>query len=137
MEEKKKIGNRIKYRREQLGWTQEELGKRLWLNKSTIQRYENGIVAKIKIPILHAMAKQLDVDPNWLALKTDEMGCFVERLELYPPTTEDTIVKLLKAQYSLNEQDIKFIMDYIKLAPDEREAFRMAIDAIKKIKDAG
>ena len=136
MEEKKEIGKRIKFRREQLGWTQEQLGKQLWLNKSTIQRYESGIVAKIKLPILLAMAKQLDVDPNWLALKTDEMGRFVERWDLLPPATEDTIMNLLKAEYDLNDDDIRFTRDYIKMAPDERAAFRMAIEAIKKIKDA-
>ena len=36
------IGRRIKERREELDLTQDQLGKRLWLNKSTIQRYETG-----------------------------------------------------------------------------------------------
>ena len=36
------IGNRIKTAREEKGLTQEELGIRLGLNKSTIQRYEAG-----------------------------------------------------------------------------------------------
>lgn len=65
-------------RREQLGMTQSDLGDELSLNKSTIQRYEAGVVAKIKLPIIQAMAQAMDVDPNWLALKTDEMGSFVE-----------------------------------------------------------
>lgn len=79
MEENKLIGIRIKQRREQLNLTQEDLGARLSLNKSTINRYESGEVQKIKIPILHALARLLDVDPNWLALKTDDMGSFPEQ----------------------------------------------------------
>ena len=70
------IGRRIKQRREELGLTQDDLGKALWLNKSTIQRYETGKIASIKLTVLHAMAKILNVDPNWLALKTDIMGEF-------------------------------------------------------------
>lgn len=79
MEDKKiLIGRRIKQRREELGLTQEDLGNKLFLNKSTIQRYESGKVEKIKIPVLHAMAKALDVNPEWLALKTDVQGHFSE-----------------------------------------------------------
>lgn len=73
-----KIGSRIRSRREEIGMTQEELGSRLSLNKSTIQRYESGEVQKIKLPILHALARALDADPDYFALKTDEPGCFPE-----------------------------------------------------------
>ena len=93
MENNKLIGNRIKLRREQLNLTQEELGTHLSLNKSTINRYESGEVKKIKLPILHALAKFLDVDPNWLALKTDDMGSFSNLMEKEKsiPVSEDAL----------------------------------------------
>lgn len=85
------IGQRIKERREELGYTQELLGAKLGLDKSTIQRYETGQVKKIKIPILQVMAKELAVNPNWLALKTDDKLCIVEESSSNSPTvTEDT-----------------------------------------------
>lgn len=96
MDKKMEIGRRIKQRREELGMTQKELGESLWLNKSTIQRYENGIINKIKIPVLHAMAKQLNVDPQWLALKTDNMGAFSESVEIFNDETEKSINDDLK-----------------------------------------
>lgn len=74
MEKNVEIGKRIKKRREELGMTQEALGSPLGFNKSTIQRYEAGKVAKIKLPILEAMAQQLNVSPEWLALKSDDAG---------------------------------------------------------------
>lgn len=77
------IGKRIKRRREELDLTQGDLGKNLLLNKSTIQRYEAGKIANIKLPILHALAKQLNVDPDWLALKTDEQGTFREKKDWF------------------------------------------------------
>ena len=85
------IGQRIKERREELGLTQEHLGAKLGLDKSTIQRYETGQVKKIKIPILQVMAKELAVHPNWLALKTDDKLYIVSEPTPNSPTiTEDT-----------------------------------------------
>lgn len=62
-----KIGKRIESARTELNLTQEELAKELGLNKSTIQRYETGQVKKIKIPVIDAMAKILNVNPSWLS----------------------------------------------------------------------
>jgi len=66
------IGKRIKQARDAKHITQEELGNLLGLNKSSIQRYETGKVAKIKLPILENIAFILGVNPSWLALKTDD-----------------------------------------------------------------
>ena len=65
------IGKRIRLCREKNKLTQGELGERLGLNKSTIQRYETGQVAKIKLPILESIACELNVSAAYLALKTD------------------------------------------------------------------
>lgn len=66
------IGNRIKAAREEKGLTQEELGIRLGLNKSTIQRYEAGKILRIKLPVLESIAIELNVNPEYLTLKTDD-----------------------------------------------------------------
>lgn len=76
MTKNKEIGQRIKQRRIELKMTQAELGNKLKLNKSTIQRYETGIISSIKLPVLQAIAQQLDVSPDWLALKTAEKGSY-------------------------------------------------------------
>lgn len=65
------IGKRIKLCREKREMTQGELGERLGLNKSTIQRYETGQIAKIKLPILESIAAELEVSAEYLALKSD------------------------------------------------------------------
>jgi transcriptional regulator with XRE-family HTH domain len=119
------IGKRIKALRESLNISQIELAERIGVSKQNLYKYENGIITNIPSDKIEAIAKALDTTPAHLMGWDDT-----------PPTAEDTIVKLLKAQYKLNEQDVKFVMDYIKLAPAEREAIRTAIEAIKKIKDA-
>ena len=87
------IGKRIKSRREELKLTQEQIGENLGLNKSTIQRYETGQVKKIKTPILQSIARELDVHPSWLALKTDEKTEYPSTSRRFPSpnATEDYI----------------------------------------------
>lgn len=65
------IGYRIKQARDDADLTLEHLAAALELHKSTVQRYESGQVKKIKLPILESMAKLLNVNPDWLACKTD------------------------------------------------------------------
>lgn len=122
------IGKRIKSRREELEMTQEQLGNLLWLNKSTIQRYETGKINKIKLPILHAMAKQLDVNPNWLALKTDEKGHFSDEPNWYNSINLNLDAKTLlegeKYEESSNP-DIRMIARAgKKMTPEQAENLR-------------
>lgn len=70
------IGKRIKLARELKGMTQEQLGKEVGMNKSTIQRYETGQVSKIKLPVVESLAKSLSVNPDWLIEKSDIMNNF-------------------------------------------------------------
>lgn len=76
------IGNRIRELREKAGLTQGELGLALGLNKSTIQRYESGKIARIKLPVLEAMAEKLNVNPEYLALKTDDPKTNLKSLKM-------------------------------------------------------
>ncbi len=66
------IASRIKEIRIESGLTQEELGKKLCLNKSTIQRYEKGKIRTIKKPIIEAIGNYLNVNPDWLLGTSEE-----------------------------------------------------------------
>ncbi len=77
-----KIGERIQTRRKELNLTQEMIANKLSLNKSTIARYESGTVERIKLPVIQAMAQILDVNPDWLALKTDRKGCYADCVDV-------------------------------------------------------
>jgi transcriptional regulator with XRE-family HTH domain len=64
------IGGRIKSRREELSISAADLAARLSMSKATIHRYENGDIAKIKLPVVESMARELNVNPGWLLGKS-------------------------------------------------------------------
>lgn len=119
------VGERLAYYREKKNISLGELSKMTDIPKTNLQRYEKGTTKKIPIDVIPILEKALSL-PTGTLMGWDDT----------PPTTEDTIVKLLKAQYHLNEDDIRFIKDYNNMSSAEREALRTAIEAIKKIKDA-
>lgn len=57
-------GDIIKALREQANMTQAELGKQLGVNKSTVQKYENGMVQNLKIKTLRKLC-EIFVVPPW------------------------------------------------------------------------
>lgn len=87
------IGKRIRERRKELDLTLEQLATALGYNKSTLQRYEAGKIDKIKLPTLQTIAQVLRVDPNWLALKTDEKSenYYIGSRFPSPSTTDDFV----------------------------------------------
>ena len=62
----KQVGERIKERRIELGLSMPELGKRIGVNKSTIQRYEADGVDPKRTMIINGLADALLTTPEWL-----------------------------------------------------------------------
>ena len=66
------IGQRIKARRQELDLTLDDVARQIGLAKSTIQRYENGKIEKLKLPVIEAISNVLGVSPSWVCCKTDD-----------------------------------------------------------------
>ena len=62
----KQVGERVKERRTELNLTMPELGKRVGVNKSTIQRYEADGVDPKRTMIINGLAEALLTTPEWL-----------------------------------------------------------------------
>jgi len=68
----KQVGERVKERRIELGLSMPELGKRIGVNKSTIQRYEADGVDPKRTMIINGLAEALLTTPEWLTGLSDE-----------------------------------------------------------------
>jgi len=62
----KQVGERVKERRTELNLTMPELGRRVGVNKSTIQRYEADGVDQKRTMIINGLADALLTTPEWL-----------------------------------------------------------------------
>lgn len=56
----------IRKRREELGLTYEELGEKVGVGKSTVRKWETGIIENIKRSNIAALAKALEISPALL-----------------------------------------------------------------------
>ena len=68
----KQVGERVKERRTELNLTMPELGKRVGVNKSTIQRYEADGVDPKRTMIINGLAEALLTTPEWLTGLSEE-----------------------------------------------------------------
>ncbi len=67
------IGARIKFARDLRKSTLDDIAKKVGVTKSTIQRYENGKISSIKIPVVESIAAALNVNPAWIVGKSEIM----------------------------------------------------------------
>ena len=60
------IGERIKLTRKEKDMTLDDIAKAVGVARSTIQRYEVGVIVAPKVPVLMAIARVLKVNEKWL-----------------------------------------------------------------------
>ena len=66
------MGEKIKSLREQKGMTLEELGNKVGVGKSTVRKWETGMIANMRRDKIAKVANALDVDPAYLMGWEDE-----------------------------------------------------------------
>ena len=69
----KEIGERISIARIKAELNKKELARKIGVADSTIKRYEDGVISKIKMPIIESIAYATAVNPMWIIGKTDDM----------------------------------------------------------------
>lgn len=82
-----KMGNRIFQKRKEYGYTMEQLGSMLGVNKTAVNKWEKGITQNIKQSTIKKMANIFDVSPSWL-LGYDEPSIQREVPAYVPGTVE-------------------------------------------------
>ncbi len=94
---------RLKTCREENNYTLEDIAKKLNVNRSTVLRWENGEVEKIKSPFLKELSDLYGVNIVWL------MGYETSKYT-YLNTSSNNIISL----DGLTEKDIEYIKQQIE-----------------------
>lgn len=60
------IGKNIKLRREQLGYSMQDIARKLDVHRSTIMRWENSKTNRLKLPTIEKLSQVLQTTPSFL-----------------------------------------------------------------------
>ena len=71
------LGDKIKMLREQKDMTLEELGNAVGVGKSTVRKWENGMIANMRRDKIAKVAAALDVSPGYLMGWEDDKDILV------------------------------------------------------------
>ena len=110
------IGLRIKSRRSELDMTLDEIAAHVGVSKSTIQRYENGLIGRIKLPVVESIADALWVSPEWLVGIQTEKTADSKNDGLSPAEHE-----LLTLYRGVNPDGQRYIMKQAQFASSQKE----------------
>ncbi len=112
------LGERIRFRREQLNMTQEQLGEKIGVRVATISRYESGTIASPPQDKLARIMAALKVDANYLiddeTSTTDSIDEIKEQLRRRPGMRI-----LFSASKNVSEADLLRISKMIKAMAED------------------
>lgn len=113
------IGDRIKLLREQKGMTLEELGNKVGVGKSTVRKWETGMISNMRRDKIKKVADALEVTPDYL------MGWAEKPLEA------EHIKPVGDREEALNEYAKKLYEYYQNASPEIRQAVDLLLKAGK------
>ena len=123
------FGEKVRQLRTSMGWTQDELAKKLGKSKRTIVGYENGETYPRKREVYTQLAELFDVDTNYLLTENEEF--ITEASELYGRRGQLQAAALLEqaaalfAGGSLSEDDeLAFVNEIQQLYLDSKKKAR-------------
>ena len=121
-----KIGERIKQRRLELGYTADMLAKMLNKNRATIYRYENGDIENMPIDVLEPLAKALNTTPaylmGWQEPHQENKSTQIEGYYVDPETAEyaemlrtrPEMRMLFSASRGISKEEMQEAVNYIE-----------------------
>ena len=112
------IGDKIKQLREQKGMTLEELGNKVGVGKSTVRKWETGMIANMRRDKIKKVADALDTSPEFLMGWTDETSIIIEPKEPQGDREE-----------ALNEYAKTLYEHYQKASPEIQKAVDVLLKA--------
>lgn len=111
-------GERIRYLRQLVDMSQEELGRRVGVQRAAINKYEKGSVTNIPITTIERIAKVLEVTPcylvGWNGEDYNPLAKEYRLLQYLKKIYGKDVVHLLEKYVPLNDQGRKRVHQYVE-----------------------
>ena len=111
-------GERIKYLRLLNNMSQEELGKRVGVQRAAINKYEKGSVTNIPIATIEKIANTFDVSPNyivgWDSIETNPLSAEVKVLQGVKKFYGGDAVEVIEIYTQLNQTGKKRVLQHLE-----------------------
>lgn len=115
-------GQRIKQLRLEKNMTLEELGNKVGVGKSTVRKWENGIIANMRRDKISKLASALECSPAYLMDWKEKTISLPEEMDLWNELREDKeMVKALDRYLTLSEEKKKHVINTINMLSEETE----------------
>lgn len=108
------VGEKIKAARIRKGYTQEELGKLIGVQKSAVAKYEKGRVVNIKRSVLAKISKVLDIPPVELVSDIEEQPIKTAS-ELADIFLDADLMNMIREYNSLDDKKKAQVKEYVHL----------------------
>lgn len=119
-------GTKIKYLRTISNMSQEELGKRVGVQRAAIQKYEKGVVENIPLKTIEKIAQVFDVSPTYIVGWSENCG---NQLSIE--------VKLLQGIKKVYGTDcVELLEDFVFLTPEGQRRVKQYIKDMRMIYEA-
>lgn len=124
-------GTRIKYLRDLTGLSQEELGRRVGLQRAAINKYEKGTVENIPIKTIEKIARVFDVSPTfivgWSETNSNSLSAEVKIIQGIQRFYGKDAVEMLQTYLTLNKigknRALQYLEELSKLYCEEEDIF--------------
>lgn len=116
-------GTKIKYLRTLAGISQEELGRRVGVQRAAINKYEKGSVTNIPIATIEKIAAVFDVSPTFIVSWNGEQS--------NPLSTEVKIIQGVKKFYGIGA--VELLESYTMLSKEGKKRLCEYADDMTKI----
>lgn len=113
----REIGSRITIARERRGMSKKDVASKINVADSTIGRYENGEIEKIKMPVIEAIANAVGANPMWIIGKEDN----IDRPNNLPLQPLYFNFASEMQDKNLSEDDIKTLWDIYNMINNKKQ----------------
>lgn len=111
------VGERIKHLRQLADMSQEELGKRVGVQRAAINKYEKGSVTNIPIATIERIAQIFDVSPTylvgWDSVEVNPLSAEVKVLQGVNQFYGGEVVEIIETYTQLNAPGKKRVLQYL------------------------